>query len=164
MDATKNFSSADLYDAHLETVQVVLPSLKSFGGKPRFFGPVSTVKCFEDNSRVKEAANEPGEGRVLVVDGGGSLRCALLGYQIAAKALANGWAGFVIFGCIRDRAIIAEMPLGVAALGSIPRKSTRRNEGQRDRPVEFLGARIEPGHFIYLDEDGALVSPQPIHV
>jgi regulator of ribonuclease activity A len=119
----------------------------------------STVKCFEDNSRIKEALAEPGAGRVLVVDAGGSARCAMLGDLIAENAVANGWAGVIIDGCVRDTARLAEMALGVKALGSIPRKSTRRGEGQRDLPIVIGGVTVRPGDWVYSDADGVVVAP-----
>ncbi|MEM6730254.1 MAG: ribonuclease E activity regulator RraA [Myxococcota bacterium] len=152
-----DFLTADLWDEHEQALQVVCPKLRSYGGRVRFSGTIATVKCFEDNSRIKEAVNEAGAGRVLVVDAGGSLRCALLGDQMASAAVANGWAGVVIFGCIRDAAELAKMDLGVLALSTIPRKSIRRGEGQRDLRVHFHDVAFEPGAELYADEDGVVV-------
>ncbi|MEO1173626.1 MAG: ribonuclease E activity regulator RraA [Myxococcota bacterium] len=150
-------STADLYDEHLDRARVVTPKLRSFGGMVQFSGQVSTVKCFEDNSRVKEAVSESGEGRVLVVDAGGSLRCALLGDRVAAAAVENGWAGVVMYGCVRDSRELAAMSLGVLALSTSPRKSVRRGEGTRDIPVEFHSVVFTPGDRLFADEDGVIV-------
>ncbi|MEM6531856.1 MAG: ribonuclease E activity regulator RraA [Myxococcota bacterium] len=152
-------STADLYDEHIETVRVLTPKLASFGGRTQFSGVIATVKCFEDNSRVKEAVGEPGDGRVLVVDAGGSLRCALLGDRVASAAIGNGWAGVVMYGCVRDARELATMDLGVLALSTSPRKSTRRDEGVRDVAVRFHDVTFEPGHTLYADEDGVVVLP-----
>jgi len=154
--------TADLYDEHGDSLQVMLPGLRDFGGVRRRVAQVSTVACFQDNSLVRDALAEPGEGRVLVVDGGGSQRFALLGDQLAARAVANGWAGVVVFGCIRDTVAIGAMPLLVRALGATPRKTQKRGEGQRDVPVRFLDVTIQPGAWMALDEDGAVISPGPL--
>ncbi|UYG01417.1 ribonuclease E activity regulator RraA [Halomonas sp. GD1P12] len=147
----------DLCDAHPE-VAVLDPLFVNLGGLDAFFGPVRTIKCFEDNSRVKEAVAEPGNGAVLVVDAGGSYRCAMLGDMLALKAAENGWAGVVMFGCVRDVDILATLPLGVMALGSHPRKSEKNGEGQRDIPVTFGGVTLTPGQWLYADNNGILVS------
>lgn len=152
------WTTCDLSDEHGAAVEAI-GGLRHYGGRTRFSGPVATVKCFEDNARVKELANTPGEGRVLVVDGGGSLRMALLGDMIGAEAVANGWAGVVIHGAVRDTATLATMELGVMALGTTPRRSVRLGEGQVGLPVEILGARIAPGDVLYADEDGIVVLP-----
>jgi regulator of ribonuclease activity A len=149
--------TADLYDEHGETLQVMRPGLRDFGGRRRADGIVATVRCFEDNSRVREALAEPGEGRILVVDGGGSLRCALLGDNLAQRAVDSGWTGVVVHGCIRDSAVIATMPLLVRALDTVPRKTVKRGEGQRDLPLRFLDVTVRPGDRMVLDEDGAVV-------
>ena len=151
------FKTADLFDDQGDRVQVCDPLFRDYGGRSRFSGPVATVKCFEDNSLVKAALGEPGEGRVLVVDAGGSLRCAMLGDMLAASAVENGWSGVLMFGCVRDSVEIAGMNLGVKALGTNPRKSEKRGEGQRDLPVSFAGVSFRPGDFVYCDEDGILV-------
>jgi len=153
------FSTADLYDRFEEQLAVCEPIFSDYGGRETFFGPAVTVKCFEDNSRVKEALAQPGEGRVLVVDAGGSARCAMLGDLIAESAVANGWVGVIIDGCVRDTARLAAMDLGVKALGSIPRKSTRRGEGQRDLPILLGGVQVRPGDWVYCDADGVVVAP-----
>ena len=154
------FKTADLYDEFGEQLQVCMPGLSDFGGRRAFTGPVETVRCHNDNSRVRECVSQPGQGRVLVVDGGGSLHCALLGDLLAQKAVDNGWAGIVINGCIRDAADIAAMPLGVKALAKIPRKSVRRDRGETGVPVSFLGVDFSPGDRLYADEDGVVVLPR----
>jgi len=152
------FKTADLYDDYGDRVRVCDPIFRDFGGHARFFGSIATVKCFEDNSLVKAVLGEPGEGRVLVVDAGGSRRCAMLGDLIAASAVENGWRGVLLFGCVRDAAEITGMVLGVKALATNPRKSEKRGEGQRDILVSFAGVCFRPGDHIYCDEDGILVA------
>lgn len=152
------FKTADLYDDHGEALGVVAPGFSNFGGRAAFFGPVRTVKCFEDNSRVKALANSPGAGAVMVVDAGGSMRCALVGDLVAAAAAENGWAGIVMYGCVRDSGDLAGIDLGIKALGTNPRKSTRRDEGQVDIPVEIGGVAFQPGDWVYSDVDGIVVS------
>jgi regulator of ribonuclease activity A len=152
------FKTADLCDEFSAELEIAAPVFRSFGGRASFAGPASTVKCFEDNSRVKEAVGEPGRGRVLVVDGGGSLRCALLGDLLAKQAADNGWAGVVVHGCVRDSAEIAGFELGVLALAAIPQRSERKGEGQRDVVIELAGARVHPGDWVYADEDGMVVA------
>lgn len=154
------FSTCDLYDAHAERLSVVAPHFQCFGGREAFAGVIVTVKCFEDNSRVKEILTaEPGAGKVLVVDGGGSERCALLGDLIAGAAVERGWGGILVHGCVRDVRALAALDLGVYALNRTPRKSVRRGEGQRDLDVTFAGATFHPGDHLYADADGILVSP-----
>lgn len=153
-----SFKTADLCDDHAESVQICEPIFSSFGGKARFAGRISTIKCFEDNSLVREAVGEPGEGRVLVVDAGGSKRCAMLGDLLAAKAVDNGWSGVVMYGLIRDSADIAQMDLGVKALGTYPLKSVKKGIGERDVQVKFGGVSFAPGHYLYADEDGIICS------
>lgn len=152
-----SFATADLSDAH-EDLEVCEPVFFDFGGRRSFFGPVSTVQCFEDNSRVREAVAEHGEGRVLVVDGGGSRNCALLGDMLGQKAVDNQWAGVIVFGCVRDTAILHELDLGVRALAAMPRRSDRRGEGHRDVGVRFAGAAFNPGDWVYVDHDGIVVA------
>ncbi|HEY5789682.1 MAG TPA: ribonuclease E activity regulator RraA [Gammaproteobacteria bacterium] len=154
--------TADLYDAHADALQVASPLFRDYGGRRRFHGPVATLKVFEDNSLVRAALAEPGAGRVLVVDGGGSLRCALLGDQLARLGVDHGWAGVVVYGCIRDAEVLAGMPLGVKALATHPAKSVKRGEGQRDLPVSFAGVTFAPGAWLCADADGIVVSPTPL--
>jgi regulator of ribonuclease activity A len=154
--------TADLCDEHGDAVQVCEPVFHAFGGRRAFSGPVSTVRCFEDNSRVKEAVGAPGEGRVLVVDGGGSRRRALLGDMLGEAAVRNGWVGIIIHGCIRDSAALGQMNLGIRALGTMPLRSEKRDEGERDVPVRFAGVTFRPGDFVYVDEDGIVLSHGPL--
>lgn len=147
----------DICDAHPD-VRVLDPLFANFGGIDAFCGPVRTVKCFEDNSRIKEAVAEPGDGAVLVVDGGGSLRCALLGDMLAEKAADNGWAGVIVYGCVRDIDVLAETELGVQALGAHPRRSDKHGEGQRDVAVAFAGVTLRPGQWVYADNNGIVVA------
>ncbi len=150
--------TTDLSDAHPH-LPLAAPIFRHFGKRTTFFGPIRTVQCFEDNSFVKRAVETPGGGAVLVVDGGGSVRCALLGDLLAAKALQNGWAGLVIWGCVRDTEVLAQLDLGVMALAAHPRRSEKRSEGRADVPVRFAGLELVPGHYLYADADGILVSP-----
>lgn len=154
------FSTPDLCDAHPTLVRIVEPLFKNFGGRATFGGPLVTVKCFEDNSRIKECLAQPGGGRVLVVDGGGSLGCALLGDQLAAQALKNAWAGVIVNGCIRDVDALARMDLGVQALAATPLKSIRKGLGEIDVPVAFGGVTFRPGAYVYADNNGIIVSAQ----
>jgi regulator of ribonuclease activity A len=139
-------------------VQVCEPIFSAFGGRSAFSGPVSTVRCFEDNSRVREAVESPGNGRVLVVDGGGSRRRALLGDKLGVAAVNNGWSGVIIHGCIRDCAELGRLPLGIRALGTMPLRSEKRGEGERDVPVRFAGVTFRPGDHVVVDEDGIVLS------
>lgn len=157
-----DFSTCDLSDAHGDAVRVAAPIFRSFGGHPRFYGPIETLKLFEDNGLVGQTLAEPGGGRVLVVDGGGSLRYALLGDQLAQKAVANGWSGVVVWGCVRDVETLARLPLGVLALASHPRKTIKKNVGERHLPVEFAGVVFRPDDWLYADSDGLIVSSAPL--
>ena len=156
--------TGDLCDAHKGdtdgSFRILPPVFRDFGKRVRFAGVVSTVKCFEDNSFVKAALEEPGEGRVLVVDGGGSLRRALVGGNIAAAAAKNGWAGVVIDGCVRDSIELAQCDIGIRALALIPLPTERRNQGQRDVAVHVRGVRVQPGEWLVADEDGIVVLPR----
>tara|TARA_R110001592_G_scaffold293441_2_gene563044 strand:+ start:194 stop:685 length:492 start_codon:yes stop_codon:yes gene_type:complete len=158
------FKTADLCDHFSERVQIVEETFGDFGGKVRFGGPIETIKAFEDNSRVRECVSEPGKGRVLVVDGGASMRRAMLGDMLAATAVENGWAGIVIYGCVRDSAEIAEMDIGVKAIGTHPCKTEKRGLGERGVSIRFAGVNFEPGHYLYADEDGILVSETPLEL
>ena len=154
-----SFKTADLLDDNEDKViQVVQPGFQSYGANKRFSGPISTIRTFEDNSLVREAVAEEGKGRVLVVDSGGSNRCAMLGDMLAEKAMNNGWSGVVIYGLIRDSADINEMAIGVRSLGTIPLKSVKRGVGFRDETVHFHDADFVPGHYLYADEDGMILS------
>ena len=157
-----NLHTADLCDDHGDTVQIAESVFHDYGGVLAFHGPIETIRTFEDNSRVRELVGQPGEGRVLVVDGGGSKRCALLGDNLAAMAVENGWAGVIVNGCIRDSHIIAELALGVKALATHPLKSVKRDLGDAGVPVRFAGVAFYPGHHLYADADGIIVSETPL--
>jgi len=156
-DTRMEFATTDLCDANPQ-VQTAEPIFRHFGGVRRFAGSVATAICLEDNSRVREAVSEPGEGRVLVVDGGGSVRCALLGDLLAEKAVSNGWAGVIVNGCVRDTTRLGELSLGVLALAAHPRRSEKRGHGEREVGVRFAGVTFHPGDWVYADEDGLIVS------
>ena len=151
------FATPDLADTNPAARALLLP-WRDYGVRRCFSGAVVTVKCFEDNSLVKELLNQPGAGQVLLVDGGGSQRRALLGDQIAAAAVRNGWAGVVIAGVVRDVEILATLDLGIKALGACPLKTEKRGEGQRGVAVEIGGATIADGDWLYADGSGVLVS------
>ncbi|MGD8497635.1 MAG: ribonuclease E activity regulator RraA [Chromatiales bacterium] len=157
-----DFKTADLCDEFADRVQICEPIFRDYGGGLRFAGPIATVKCFEDNSRVRERLSEPGEGRVLVVDAGGSLRCAMLGDNLARMGQDNGWAGVLMYGCIRDSADIGAMQIGVKALGTLPLKSEKRGVGLNDVEVRFAGVSFSPGAHLYADEDGVIVAAEPL--
>ncbi|MGB7990825.1 MAG: ribonuclease E activity regulator RraA [Candidatus Methylophosphatis roskildensis] len=163
----KDFQTADLLDQHEEAaragqVRVVEPMFSHYGGRRRFCGTISTLKVFEDNSLVRKALETAGNGRVLVIDGGGSKRCALVGDQLAQLGVKNGWAGIVVFGCIRDSAAMAGMDIGLRALDTHPLKSIKKGAGDADIPVSFGGVSIAPGEQLYADEDGIVVAPAPL--
>ncbi len=151
-------STPDLCDEYPHDVLVLDPVFKDYGGKTAFFGPAVTIKCFEDNSVVKALLDEPGYGRVIVMDGGGSLRRAILGDMLAANAVKNGWAGLLINGCIRDCDEIAALPLGVKALNTHPIKTDKRGVGDLDVPVTFAGHTINSGDWVYADRNGVVIS------
>lgn len=155
--------TTDLCDAHEEKVRVVEPMFNSFGGHDAFFGRIATLKLFEDNSLVRKALESPGEDRVLVIDGGGSLRRALVGDQLAALGVKNGWAGILVYGCIRDSRAIGEMEIGVFAIDTHPMKTIKKNVGEADIQVCFGGVTFTPGDWLYADEDGVIVSDIALH-
>ncbi|WP_370280882.1 ribonuclease E activity regulator RraA [Pontibacterium sp.] len=154
----------ELCDQFPELVQVVEPMFGNFGGRERFGGEIVTLKAFEDNSKVREQVALPGEGRVLVVDGGSSMRRAMLGDMLAEKAAKNGWAGIIINGCIRDVNAIGEIDLGVQALGTHPMKTEKRGLGDLNVEISFGGVTFRPGEYVYADNNGILVSPQKLEV
>lgn len=151
-------ATADLYDQYGEDLQIAAPIFRDFGGDIAFEGPVVTLKVFEDNSLVRSALEEPGDGRVLVVDGGGSLRCALVGDMLAELGRKNGWAGIVVYGCVRDADAMAGMTIGIKALATNPRKSVKKGEGARDLTLRFADLVVQPGHYLYADRDGIVVA------
>ena len=155
-------ATADLYDDFEESCQTCSTQFRDFGARKRFHGPVRTVECFEDNVLFRQLLDEPGDGAVIVVDGKGSTAKALMGDMLAARASANGWAGVIINGVVRDSAEIDGIEIGIKALGVNPAKSEKRGEGRTDVPVAFGGATFRPGDWVYCDEDGVLVSPERI--
>ncbi|TQV73527.1 putative 4-hydroxy-4-methyl-2-oxoglutarate aldolase [Exilibacterium tricleocarpae] len=156
------YSTPDLCDAHPELVRVMEPMLSNFGGRFAFGGEIVTVKCHEDNSLVKEQAAQPGRGKVMVVDGGGSLRRALLGDMIAESAVDNGWEGIIIYGCIRDVDAIGALDLGVQALDTVPLKTQKRGIGDLNVTVTFGGVSFVPGEYVYADNNGVIVAAEPL--
>jgi regulator of ribonuclease activity A len=155
-----DFATADLIDEYGAELAGCETQFRSYGSRVRFAGAVETVRCLEDNVLLKEVLATPGSGRVLVVDGGGSLRTALMGDMIAASAVANGWAGVVINGAVRDVAALRALDLGVKALGSNPRKSAKEGTGEAGVPVGFGGVEFRPGAWLYSDEDGIVLAPR----
>lgn len=164
----QTFVTCDLLDDHPEKdLQVVTPSMdgkffKSYGARQSFAGQVVTVKCFEDNSRVKELLATDGRGKVLVVDGGASMRCALMGDMIAESAVNHHWNGVVIYGCVRDVDAIAELDLGIHALAAIPQKSNRKGIGEVDLTLYFGGISINSGDYIYADNNGIVIAKEKL--
>lgn len=158
-----SFATTDLCDANEAALasgalRVLEPVFHHFGGLTRFAGPAATLKIFEDNTLVRSRLEEDGAGRVLVVDGGGSHRCALVGGNLGQLAEQNNWAGIIVYGCVRDSEELAECETGVMALAVHPRKSDKRGVGQSEITVDLLGTRVAPGHWVYADADGVLVS------
>ncbi|GLP96202.1 putative 4-hydroxy-4-methyl-2-oxoglutarate aldolase [Paraferrimonas sedimenticola] len=148
----------DLFDDHPNALSWLGSELRNYGGKSSFCGPVVTVRCFEDNSRVKELVNQAGLGRVLLVDGSGSMQRALLGDMLAKAAMENGWAGIVILGCVRDVAQLAQFDIGIQALGACPIKTDKRGLGETQLNLEVSGVEIRPGDWLYADGHGAAIS------
>ena len=164
--SSPSFSTCDFCDAHKGDDQgelrVLPPVFQNYGGVVSFCGPVSTVKCFEDNTQVKAAVESSGQGRVLVVDGGASLRRALVGGNLAVAAASNGWAGIVVDGCVRDVAELKAAAVGIRALALMPLPTERRGEGQRDVAALIQGVWVRPGDWLYADADGIVVSAQAL--
>lgn len=157
-----SFKTADLYDAHGDELSVMDPVFERFGRRLAFSGPAHPVLAPEDNSLVRAALEKPGAGRVLVVDGGGSVRCALVGDRLAALAVDNGWAGIVVYGAIRDAAEIDEMDIGVRALATNPSKSVKRGHGVDGERVRVAGVQVKAGDWIYADRDGVVVATRQL--
>mgnify|MGYP003959364589 FL=1 len=155
-------STPDLCDQYPELVRVVEPMLSNFGGREQFCGQITTIKCFEDNSLVKQLVGTSGEGRVIVVDAGGSLRRACLGDMLAEQAASNGWAGLIIYGCIRDVDQIRATDIGVQALGVHPMKTDKKGVGELNIPVTFGGVNFAPKDYVYADNNGIILSAQPL--
>lgn len=160
------FATCDLCDEHKNDsagdFRVLPPVFKDYGGKLKFSGQVSTVKCFEDNTLVKAAVDSPGHGRVLVVDGGASLRRALVGGNLGKAAAKNGWAGVLVDGCVRDSAELAQCDVGIRALGLMPLPTEKRQEGQADVAVQIQGVWVRPGDWLYADEDGIVLASKSL--
>lgn len=162
------FVTCDLLDDNPEKdIQTLIPSMdgrffQSYGARKTFGGQIVTVKCFEDNSRVKEILATDGTGKVLVVDGGASMRCALMGDMIAESAVKNHWNGVVIYGCVRDVDALAVLDLGVHALASIPKKSNRKGIGEVDVALYFGNVTFNPGDYVYADNNGIVVSKEKL--
>ena len=162
-----SFLTCDLCDAHegdpTGAFRVLPPVFRVFGAERGFCGPVHTVRALEDNSRVREAVNSAGEGRVLVVDGGASLRCALVGGNLAQAAARNGWVGIVVDGCVRDLAELRAAGIPIRALAALPMRTAKRGEGQVGEPVRIQGVWVRPGDWLYADEDGIVVADRALH-
>lgn len=156
------YSTPDLCDNFPTLVRVLEPMLINFGGRESFGGKIVTIKCYEDNSLVKEHAGRPGHGKVMVVDGGGSLRRALLGDMIAKNAVEHGWEGLIIYGCVRDVDALVTLDLGIQALASIPLKTEKRGIGDLNIPLVFGGITFNPGEYIYADNNGVIVSVEAL--
>ena len=160
------FKTADLTDEccteNCGEVQAAGMVFKSYGGKPRFYGEIVTLKLFEDNQLLRDQVYSDGTGKVLIVDGGASMRRALMGDMLAATAVENGWSGVIINGCIRDSVDMATMQLGVLALGTHPLKTVKAGVGEINVPIQFSDLSFEPADFIYSDEDGIIISENPL--
>ncbi|TLS67322.1 RraA family protein [Mariprofundus erugo] len=152
------FKTTDLYDQYLETVQVAAPLFRDYGGRRRFSGQIVTLKAFEDNTYLKAAFETDGRGKVLVVDSGGSLRCAMMGDVMASLAAEHGWEGVIIHGCIRDSVDVAKVDIGVKALATTPRKTVKRGQGTSGIPLAFADVTFRPGEYLYADEDGIVIA------
>jgi regulator of ribonuclease activity A len=164
--AMTSFATCDLCDAHEEDTsgafRVLPPLFRDYGAATPFCGKVATLRCLEDNSRVREAVNSPGEGRVLVIDGGASTRRALVGGNLAAAAAKNGWAGIVVDGAVRDAAELVAAGIGIKALALMPLRSVKRGEGQSEIAIEIQGVPVRPGDWLYADADGIVVGATPL--
>ena len=155
--------TTDLCDEHADSLRIMAPLFGDYGGRNGFSGQIQTVKTFEDNSRVAELLDTPGEGQVLVVDGAGSMRCALLGDQLAAKARDNGWSGLLIYGCVRDSSDLADLDVGIKALNTHPCKSHKGGVGEVGVVVTFAGVTVSPGEWLCADRDGIVVASEPLN-
>ena len=161
----ENFNTADLCDAADESgtaIKVAAPIFFNFGGAARFAGKIETIHCRDDNSLVRAALSENGEGKVLVVDNGGSMKCAVLGGNLAEMGVKNGWTGAIVNGCVRDSLELRDIAFGILALAKHPRRSVKRGEGERGKPANFAGVDFPPEHFVYADSDGVIVSAKAL--
>jgi regulator of ribonuclease activity A len=152
------FTTADLCDAFPQLIQVAEPVFREYGGISSFAGPIDTLRVFEDNTLVRQALESAGRGRVLVVDGGGSLRCALVGGRLAALARSNGWSGLLVNGCVRDSTELGQVPVGIRALNTSPLKSGKNGRGERGVKLSFAGVEFWPEQYLYADGDGILLA------
>ena len=162
MKNNKKFKTADLCDDYSDDLVILSQEFKSYGKVSSFCGIISTIKCFNDNSMVREAVNTDGSNKVLVVDGEGSTECALLGDMLAETAFKNNWSGIIINGCIRDSDIIASIDLGVFALSTIPIKSVKKGIGENEVNISFMNTTFKPGEYIYADLDGIIISEKEL--
>jgi regulator of ribonuclease activity A len=156
------FKTADLCDEFATELQIAEPVLRDFGGRVEFRGLIVTIKVDDDNTSVRALLETPGDGRVLVIDNGGSLRCALVGDQLGELACRNAWTGIIVNGCIRDSVELGRLPIGIKALAAMPLRSNKRAPGQLDQPVQFAGVTFSPGHYLYADADGMVVASRPL--
>lgn len=156
------FTTADLCDAFPGLVQVAQPLFREYGGVEKFAGPIETLRVHGDNTLVRETLETPGRGRVLVVDGGGSLRCALVGGRLAGLAQSNGWSGVIVNGCVRDSVEIRQLRVGIRALNAVPMRGGKNGAGERGGTLSFAGVTFAPGRFIYADTDGVLVAERDL--
>ncbi|MDQ7004798.1 MAG: ribonuclease E activity regulator RraA [Ghiorsea sp.] len=156
------FKTTDLYDEHLESLQVAMPIFRDFGGKTSFSGTIVTLKAVDDNSFLKTSFEQDGTGKVLVVDASSSMRCAMMGDMMASLGASNGWQGVIIHGCIRDSVDVGKVDIGVKALATTPRKSTKRNQGVLNIPVHFADVTFNPDEYVYADEDGIVLSKKEL--
>ncbi len=156
------FKTTDLYDEHLESLQVATPLFRDFGGKTKFHGQIVTLQAVDDNTYLKASFSQDGHGKVLVVDSAASLRCAMMGDVMAALGASHGWEGVVIHGCIRDSADVAKVHIGVKAIATTPRKTTKRDQGVLNIPLRFADVLFRPNDYLYADEDGIVVSAQAL--
>lgn len=156
------WATADICDRNPAGLQVLEPVLRFFTPTTTFSGPVQTLRVFEDNALVREVVQTPGQGRVLVIDGGGSLRCALVGGNLARSAYEQGWAGLVVMGAVRDVVELSQVPIGIMAMAPCPRKAGKTGSGVVGGPVFLAGTPIHPGHYLYADPDGVVIVPEPV--
>ena len=158
MKNNKNFKTADLCDLYSDNLVIMHQQFKSYGKQQSFYGEINTIKCLNDNSKVREAVNSEGCNKVLVVDGNASMECALLGDMLAEAAYKNNWSGIIVNGCIRDSDVISGIDIGVFALSSKPIKSVKKGIGDRDIDLNFMNTTFKPGEFLYADQDGIIIS------
>ncbi len=156
------YATADICDEHSDNLSIVAPMFTAYGGRAYFCGQIRTLKVFEDNALIRQMLSTPGNGNVLVIDGGGSMRCALVGDQLALLAQQNNWSGVIVYGCVRDSVAMSTMDIGIRALNTHPLRSLRKGIGEGDIPVVFGGVKFTPGHWLYADADGIVVSVEAL--